>query len=64
MAADNFKARDIGIRVQKKILGRLSGKNSIKIFIDGRAANLLDNVYRLFKYTVSIISFCIATVLV
>ncbi|KAJ8877223.1 hypothetical protein PR048_021677 [Dryococelus australis] len=48
--SEGFKARDIGLRAQKKILGRMmANKNIAKVFIDDTTSSLLDNVYRLSK---------------
>ncbi|XP_044736294.1 tumor necrosis factor alpha-induced protein 8-like protein isoform X2 [Chrysoperla carnea] len=44
-----FRARDIGLRAQKKILSRMAGKNVARAFIDDNTASLLDNLYRLAK---------------
>lgn len=49
MTESTFKARDIGLRAQKKILSRMAGKNIAKVFIDDITASLLDNLYRLAK---------------
>lgn len=49
MTDNAFKARDIGLRAQKKILSRMATKSIVKTFIDGTTASLLDNVYRLAK---------------
>ncbi|XP_056641797.1 tumor necrosis factor alpha-induced protein 8-like protein isoform X2 [Diorhabda carinulata] len=49
MTESAFKARDIGLRAQKKILSRMAGKNIAKVFIDDTTASLLDNLYRLAK---------------
>ncbi|XP_058455892.1 protein salivary glands marred isoform X2 [Malaya genurostris] len=49
MTDNAFKAKDIGLRAQKKILSRMATKNVAKVFIDGTTASLLDNVYRLAK---------------
>ena len=48
-----FKARDIGLRAQKKILSRMANKTVAKTFIDDATASLLDNIYRLAKIHVS-----------
>lgn len=48
-----FKARDISLRAQKKILSRMSNKTIAKNFIDENTASLLDNIYRLAKIHVS-----------
>lgn len=53
MTDNAFKARDIGLRAQKKILSRMSNKTIAKTFIDGTTASLLDNIYRLAKLHVS-----------
>lgn len=50
---EGFKARDIGLRAQKKILSRMASKNVAKVFIDDTSASLLDNVYKLAKAYVS-----------
>ncbi|XP_066252139.1 tumor necrosis factor alpha-induced protein 8-like protein isoform X1 [Euwallacea similis] len=49
MTESTFKARDIGLRAQKKILSRMAGKNIAKVFIDDVTSSLLDNLYRLAK---------------
>lgn len=46
---EGFKARDIGLRAQKKILSRMASKNVAKVFIDDTSASILDNVYKLAK---------------
>lgn len=47
--SEGFKARDIGLRAQKKILSRMANKNVAKMFIDDTTASLLDNLYRMAK---------------
>nr|CAG4642137.1 EOG090X0GLS [Eurycercus lamellatus] len=47
--SDNFRARDIALKAQRKILSRMSTKGVAKVFIDDRMGSLLDNVYRLCK---------------
>jgi len=49
MSDNAFKAKDIGLRAQKKILSRMASKNIAKVFIDETSASILDNVYRLTK---------------
>ncbi|XP_071051669.1 protein salivary glands marred isoform X2 [Onthophagus taurus] len=49
MTESAFRARDIGLRAQKKILSRMAGKNVARAFIDDTTASLLDNLYRLAK---------------
>lgn len=53
MTDNAFRARDIGLRAQKKIMSRMSNKTMAKTFIDGTTASLLDNIYRLAKIHVS-----------
>lgn len=57
--SEGFRARDIGLRAQKKILGRMANKNVAKVFIDETTGSLLDNVYKLAKAYVSIFFFLI-----
>lgn len=45
----DFKAKDISIRVQKKLLGSFAKKNVIKMFVDDVTADLMDNLYLLAK---------------
>lgn len=48
--ADAFRARDIGLLAQKKILGRMAtNKNTRKMFIDETTASLLDSLYKLVR---------------
>lgn len=54
--SDNFRARDIALKAQKKILSRMSTKGVAKVFVDDRMGSLLDNVYRLCKTYVSILT--------
>lgn len=49
MTDNAFRAKDIGLRAQKKILSRMASKNIAKVFIDETSSSLLDNVYRLTK---------------
>lgn len=49
MTDNAFKAKDIGLRAQKKILSRMASKSIAKVFIDETTSSLLDNVYRLTK---------------
>lgn len=50
---DGFKARDVGLRAQKKIFGKMANKSVAKLFIDETSANILDNTYKLVKNYVS-----------
>lgn len=49
MTDNAFRAKEIGLRAQKKILSRMASKNIAKVFIDETTSSLLDNVYRLTK---------------
>ncbi|XP_063696753.1 tumor necrosis factor alpha-induced protein 8-like protein [Culicoides brevitarsis] len=49
MTENGFKAKDIGLRAQKKILSRMASKNMAKVFIDDTTSCLLDNIYKLIK---------------
>ena len=49
MAEGGFRARDIGLRAQKKILSRMASKNVARAFIDDTTSSILDNLYRLVK---------------
>lgn len=60
MTENAFKASDIGLRAQKKILSRMSNKNVVKVFIDDNSASLLDNLYKLAKIHVCVFRVVIA----
>ncbi len=47
--ADGFDSKNLALRAQKKLLGKMSSKKIAKIFIDDTSARLLDNVYRLVR---------------
>lgn len=49
MTETNSKAKEMGIKAQKKILSSMASKNMAKFFIDDTTASLLDNVYKLIK---------------
>lgn len=49
MTDNAFRAKDIGLRAQKKILSRMASKNVAKVFIDETTSSLLDNLYKLTK---------------
>lgn len=38
---DGFGARDIGLKAQKKLLGKMAKKNIAKVFIDETSASLV-----------------------
>ncbi|CAG0912349.1 unnamed protein product [Notodromas monacha] len=51
LMADAFRARDIGLRAQKKLLSRMtSHKGMVKVLIDDNSGQLLDNLYRFVKH--------------
>ncbi|XP_076304934.1 tumor necrosis factor alpha-induced protein 8-like protein sigmar [Tachypleus tridentatus] len=50
MGDSHFKAKDIGMRTQKKLLSRMANRNIAKVFIDDTSANLLDNLHRIVRY--------------
>ncbi|CAB0028959.1 unnamed protein product [Trichogramma brassicae] len=46
--SSNSRARDLGLRAQKKILGKFAGSNAGRaLFIDDATASMLDNLYKL-----------------
>uniref|UniRef100_A0A336LID2 CSON001342 protein n=1 Tax=Culicoides sonorensis TaxID=179676 RepID=A0A336LID2_CULSO len=49
MTENGFKAKDIGLRAQKKIFSKMANKNMAKVFIDDTTSCLLDNIYKLIK---------------
>ncbi|XP_076064188.1 tumor necrosis factor alpha-induced protein 8-like protein sigmar isoform X2 [Oratosquilla oratoria] len=49
LMGDTFHARDISLKAQKKLLGKMSNKNVAKTFISDTHASLLDNLYSLAK---------------
>ena len=53
--SDNFRAKDIALKAQKKVLSRMS-MSVAKVFVDDKMSSLLDNVYRLCKTYVTKIS--------
>lgn len=57
MSETAFRARDVGLRAQKKILSRMAGKSIARALIDDVTASLLDNLYRLAKQYVSMGAF-------
>lgn len=48
-SGDGSNSRGFGLRVQKKLLGKLASKNTVKGFIDDKTVRLLDNVYLILK---------------
>ncbi|XP_068204183.1 tumor necrosis factor alpha-induced protein 8-like protein isoform X2 [Palaemon carinicauda] len=46
---DTFRAREISLKAQKKLLSKISNKSMAKNFIDDTHANILDNMYNLAK---------------
>ncbi|XP_025078439.1 tumor necrosis factor alpha-induced protein 8-like protein 1 isoform X2 [Pomacea canaliculata] len=44
-----FDSRGLGLRAQKKLLGKMSSKKIAKAFIDETTGRVLDNTYRMLK---------------
>ena len=44
---DSFDSKSLGLRAQKKLLGKMASKKIAKHFIDDTSARLLDQVYRM-----------------
>ncbi|XP_043231585.1 tumor necrosis factor alpha-induced protein 8-like protein [Amphibalanus amphitrite] len=44
-----FRAKDIGLRVQKKLASKISNKAVAKTMLDDATSQILDNLYRLCK---------------
>ncbi|XP_065576454.1 tumor necrosis factor alpha-induced protein 8-like protein [Artemia franciscana] len=47
--SDGFKAREVALKAQKKLLSKVSNKTIAKAFIDESTGFLLDNLYRICK---------------
>jgi len=45
--AENFDAQSVGLRLQKKLLGKMTSRRVLSAFIDDTTARLLNNLYRL-----------------
>ena len=45
--AESFDAQSVGLRLQKKLLGRMTSRRMVSAFIDDTTARLLNNLYRL-----------------
>ena len=45
MASSGFSSRNLGLRVQKKVLGKLSNKTLAKSFVDDELSQLLDTLH-------------------
>ncbi|CAF0746307.1 unnamed protein product, partial [Didymodactylos carnosus] len=43
----NASAQTLGIRAQKKLLGKLSSKSVAKVFIDDTSGRILDNIHKI-----------------
>ncbi|KAK3733235.1 hypothetical protein QZH41_002012 [Actinostola sp. cb2023] len=44
-----FSSKNLGLRAQKKILGKMASKSIAKAFVDDTTGDLLDNLYRIAK---------------
>ena len=49
MADSGFNSKQLGLRIQKKVLGKLSSKSIAKAFIDDNMAQLLDTMHLILK---------------
>ena len=49
MADGHFDSKGLGLRAQKKLLGKMANKKIAKAFIDDTSARLLDNLYKIAK---------------
>ena len=49
MADGQFDSKGLGLRAQKKLLGKMANKKIAKSFIDDTSGRLLDNLYRVAK---------------
>ena len=47
--ADGIDSKSIGLRAQKKLLGKMTSKKIAKQFIDDTSGRLLDNLYKVAK---------------
>lgn len=47
LVSDVFDSKNIGLRTQKKLLGKMATKKIAKVFIDDTAGRLLDNLFKL-----------------
>ena len=52
---DSFRAKDISMKAQKKIMSKFSNKTIVKNFVDDNFAGILDNIYNLAKSYVSLL---------
>lgn len=46
---DGFNSKGLGLRAQKKLLGKMSSKKIAKVFIDDTTARVLDNAFKILK---------------
>ena len=53
MTMSEFRAKDIGMRAQKKLASKLSNKTVAKMLVDDNTSHLLDNLCLLCKQVVS-----------
>jgi len=44
-----FDSKGLGLRAQKKLLGKMSSKKIAKVFIDDTTARVLDNAFKILK---------------
>lgn len=43
---DDVKSKDLALKAQKKILGKMASKNFSKLLIDDKTAELLDEFWK------------------
>ena len=48
---EHFDSKSLGLRTQKKLLGKMSSKKIAKVFIDDQSANVLDQLYKVANLT-------------
>lgn len=46
---DAFNSKDIALRAQKKIIGKMANKTSVQMFIDDTTSEILDELYHISK---------------
>ena len=46
MGDESMKSKDLAIKAQKKILGKMASKNLTKLLIDDKTAELLDESWK------------------
>lgn len=44
---ENFDSKNVGLRIQKKLLGGMASKSVAKVFIDETSGRILDNLFKI-----------------